>query len=231
MRYWTYDEIKNKIRSDLGIEQETFVTPDELMGYVNAAIDEAEAEIHTIYEDYFLTRSEDSIVAGQAAYDMPSNVYANKLRGIVHKESDDVYPIKRFKEKKDLFVELEYTKQFNNQDYQYILRNDSASLGIKIHLIPTPELGATDGLILWYLRNASRMEDDTSICDIPEFTSFVIQYAKVRCYEKEGHPNFQGALAILEHFRSNMINTLTDMTPDSDNEIEQDTTFYDEMGD
>lgn len=231
MRYWTYSEIKNKIRDDLGIQQETFIEPDELLAYVNAGIDEAEAEIHAVYEDYFLTRHEDDLVNGQATYDMPSDIYANKIRAVLYKNGTDVFPIKRFKSGKDMFLELEYQNEISTEDYKYILRNDSASLGVKLHLIPAAKEDVTDGLVLWYLRNANRMEDDTSICDIPEFVQFVIQFAKVRCYEKEGHPNLPAAIQILEHFRGLMVSTLGNMTPDGDDEIEKDMTFYDEMGD
>jgi hypothetical protein len=73
------------------------------------------------------------------------------------------------------------------------------------------------------------MVDDTSICDIPEFTSFVIQWMKMRCYEKEGDPRFEGAAGLVQQQRKQMIDTLTNMVPDGDNEVEMDTSFYEDM--
>jgi hypothetical protein len=71
MRYWTFAEIKAKVESDLGMEDEDFVSADEMLAYGNEAIDEAEAEIHTINEDYFLTMGPISLVSGTDSYDLP----------------------------------------------------------------------------------------------------------------------------------------------------------------
>jgi len=73
------------------------------------------------------------------------------------------------------------------------------------------------------------MIDDTSVCDIPEFVDFVLQYMKVRCYEKESHPNLGLAVAALESKRKNMNDTLANMVPDGEQELEQDTEFYRDM--
>ena len=52
-KYWTLGQIKAKVKRDLDIESEVFIQPDELIEYINDAIDEAESEIHSLYEDYF----------------------------------------------------------------------------------------------------------------------------------------------------------------------------------
>jgi hypothetical protein len=235
VKYWTYKEIKDKIRRDLGIQQETFITPDELLGYVNAGIDEAEAEIHTLYEDYFLTRSDKiSLTVGQTEVPVPSNIYGLKIRGIIYNDGTDVYTVKRFKNTEAIYEKLEYQDLVEDDVYQYAIINNMAANGVLqlpvITLVPKVYETKPDALRIYYLRNANRMEDDSSYCDIPEFVHFVIQYAKVRCYEKEGDPRLGAALQMLEHFRNQMINTLSNMTPDGENEIEKDMTFYWEMG-
>jgi len=232
MRYWTYLEIKNKVRRDLGIEQETFVTPEELLGYVNEAIDECESEIHTLYEDYFLTKSLISIVNGTKDYELPANIYAMKIRSMIFTDGNEVYTIKRFKNTMQMFEKLEYQDLVADDIFRYVLFNHQAltvsDLPV-IQLVPTPRKSFTDGIALYYFRNANRMVDDTSVCDIPEFIHYVVQHAKARCYEKEGDPRAIGALSIADRFRQNMVNTLTQMTPDGDNEIEKDLSHYSDM--
>ena len=44
MQYWTYLQVKTKIENDLDLQQETMITPAEMMGYCNEAIKMIEAE-------------------------------------------------------------------------------------------------------------------------------------------------------------------------------------------
>lgn len=229
MRYWTYLEIKTKIAQDLDLEDETFIQPTELLAYVNEGIDEAEAEIHTLYEDYFLARATLTLVNGTEAYAMPANIYANKTRRLLYRNGSIVGDIPRLPEGKKLQI---YTDNliYNPASpgcYDYFIDNSAVGLP-KIILTPTPrESGAY--VTHWYLRNANRLLDDglaTDICDIPEFVEFVIQYAKVRCYEKEGHPMLPKALADLEQQRGQMTGTLAQLAADGANSIEADMQHY-----
>ncbi len=56
MKIWTYLEMKNKLEVDLDLQDETFVTTDELIGYFNEALTESESEMITLNQDYFLTK-------------------------------------------------------------------------------------------------------------------------------------------------------------------------------
>lgn len=230
MRYKTYKEIKDKVRKDLGLEQEEFVSAEELLGYCNNAIDEAEAEIHGIYADYFLTSTFMDIIAGQSEYTLPSDIYANKLRSVLYINGDDIYSIRKYKNSnRDKFLNLELDRTNTDDTFRYILMNRSYT-GVTLDLIPTPIVSLTGKIKLYYLRNANRMVDDTSVCDIPEFVDFVSQYMKVRCYEKEHNENTEMAISVLQAKRGLMVSTLTNMVPDGDDVIEGDMTFYEEMG-
>jgi hypothetical protein len=229
MQYWTYAEIKDKVQKDLGIEQEEFVVASELLGYCNEAIDEAEAEIHTIYEDYFLTKATINLVSGTNTYDLPTDIYANKIRGIMYKNGEVMYPLRRIRFS-DKFADIMSTEEFNPAGrYRYILMNASATSGIQIEVVPTPRDSITEGLTIWYLRNANRLSADTDYCDIPEFIHFVIQFMKLRVYEKEGHPNTQLAAGLLDQQRRQMVGTLTNKIVDEDTEIEKDLSIYEDM--
>jgi hypothetical protein len=230
MRYWTYAELKDKVRIDLGLEQEDFVKPEELLGYCNAAIDEAEAEIHTLYQDYFLTYSTIDLVQGQDLYSLPTNIYANKIRGIVYKRSDtEIYTVRRVQQRQK-FIDVEIAETYyQEQDvYRYILVNNTAGTP-QILLVPDARENITAALRIWYIRNANRLTLDTDVLDIPEFANFILQYMKVRCYEKEGHPNLNVAIGLLERQRILMTETLNEMVIDNDNEIEKDMSLYEEM--
>lgn len=230
MRYETYGSIKDSVRSDLGLEQEDFITPDEMRGYCNAAIDDAESEIHTLYEDYFKSYAKISTVAGQVEYSLPEDIYANKIRGVVYNDGTEVYVIKRYVDSDSMFEDMEIDASSNSNIMKYTIMNPSAA-GVELHLIPAPSNDKADALRLNYIRNANRMTDDDSICDIPEFIDYVKQFMKVRCYEKETHPNLSIAVSMLEYKKKNMINTLSNMVPDGDSELQQDMTFYWDMGD
>lgn len=229
MRYWTYAEIRDKVLKDLGLEQEEFIRVDEMLEYCNEAIDEAEAEIHTLYEDYFLTSADINLVAGTSLYSLPTNIYASKIRGLNYINGNDIYPVKRVKEYAR-FEDIDNTSvNDTSMRYRYFLRNNSSASGVQLQLVPASRENLTSGLKLWYIRNANRMTTGTDVCDIPEFTSFVLQYMKYRCYEKQGDPRMQAALVALEQQRKQLNVTLGNMIPDGDNELELDLSFYRDM--
>ena len=229
MRYWTYAEIKSKVLKDLGLEQEESVRDDELLAYCNEAIDECESEIHTIYEDYFLTSATVDLVSGTSLYAMPSNIYANKIRGVVYRNGNTVYPVTRIKEL-NRFIDIMMTSTNDTSaSYRYFLINNSAATGIQMQLVPASRETLPAAITMWYLRNANRMVALTDICDIPEFTSFVIQWMKMRCYEKEGDGRFQAAATMTDQQRQQMVETLSAMIPDGDTSLEADTSHYRDM--
>ena len=229
MTYLTYAEALAIIENDLDLQQETFVTPDEMKGYFNAAIDEAEAEIHGIYEDYFLNKGTVNLVAGQSDIVLPSDMYALKIRAVIYDDGTNIYPIERMPEK-DKFQEIAWNNKYSNTNptYRYIIYNPAGTANPKLHLVPKAAESKTGAITIWYLRNANRITGSADKIDIPEFIQFVLQFVKVRCYEKEGHPNLQFAIGALEQQRKLMVDTLTRMVPDNNNEIEKDLSHYEE---
>lgn len=229
MQYKTYLEIRTKIESDLDLEDEIFITPPELLGYTNEAIDECEAEILTIYEDYFIKKDTIDLVLGEDEYDLPADIYASKIRSVIYNNgSSDNYPVRRTK-RKDKFQERITSNYYNTSErYRFMVINPDPTENPKLLLVPKSRITLTDGLEVWYIRNAATMEDDTSICDIPEFINFVYAYTKMRCYEKEGHPNLVKAESDLDKQRELMIGTLQNMVPDEETELEMDLTHYEE---
>lgn len=223
---FTWAEIKAKIRRDHDLESETFIREQELLDLANEAIDEAEAEIHSLYEDYFLDYTPITLVVDQEEYDLPDNIYAHKIRRVLYNNGSSVYTVNRIQDWKK-FEARSIAQNFSTSDlYQYFLVNQSVAAP-KIFLVPKSR-EAGQFIEVWYLRNANRLAADDDICDIPEFINFVFRYMDVGIYRKEGHPNLGVAEGMLAHQRKLMQGTLAAMTPDAHNEIELDVSFYEE---
>ena len=220
----TYAELKAYLQKELDLEDETFITADEMLSYFNEAVDMVESSIHNIYEDYFLTTAPLAITSGTAGYSLPSDVYAQKIRKVLYNDNGSLkYEIRRVKRLEDtLYIE-------QNDLYAYILLN-SGSTGMKITLFPTPQ-NSNSNITVWYLRNAKRFSLDTDVCDIPEFTSVVVQFVRYKCLTKEGHPDAAQAAQDLERMKQEMVDTLTARVPDEDNTVLKDTTFYRDFDD
>lgn len=232
-KYWTYLEIKNKIQNDTDTEAENFIQPSELLALVNEAIDEAESYIHTLglEDDYFLTYEDKSITAGDETIDLPTDIYAHKIRHIMYRKNNLIYPVRRIRGM-NKFEHIENALYFTNAGdyYRYTILNlgtdGNATPAPKIMLIPVAQATETSTFRIWYIRNVKELVEDTDICDIPEFVHFVIKQVKFAIYMKEGHPNVAAAKAELEQERKRMVDTLSTMIPDTDSTIVPDLTSY-----
>jgi hypothetical protein len=180
MRLVTYGPIKNEVETELDLRGEDFVSPSELIAYGNDAIGDVETEIHNLGKEseYFLTSVTIPTIKGQALYDLPDNIYANKIIQILFKSPTESYEVRylrgdhRFKRIMDAS---------NADPYQFIIRNDSTP---KIQLIP--ECNQSDGaLVIWYIRYMNRIVDDSSVIDIPESDSYIKTKIKALCMAKE----------------------------------------------
>jgi len=212
MKTWTYAEAREKLQDDLDLQEELFITPNELMGYFNDAIDEAETIVHNLYEDYFLTSDTVTVLNGVSRYPMPVDIFANKLR-LVTLDDDCETEIKRAK----LGAKSEY-------DLAYNIQHRNALEGITFNLLGTTTPGQV--ITRWYIRNANRVSEDSSLIDIPESMGFIFAYVKAMAMTKESHPMIQKAMADLDFQRQNLTVTLQSMVPDGDNYISPDLAFY-----
>lgn len=233
--YWTYRQIREKLEDNLDLKAEQFVSPNELLGYVNEGIDVVEARIHdlAIDSDYFLTKRSYDLVQGERYIDLPDNIYAHKIKSLIYEVSNLVYKVRRFRGE-DVFEEIAEAERYERSSdyYRYILVNDNSDGGVtprpQIMIVPRARETIQGALTLWYVRDAQRMADDDSVCDIPEFVHYVINYARLMVYYKESHPNIPIAEAKLEESRLLMEQTLAVMVPDKDNRVVPDLSAYEE---
>ena len=228
---FTLAQLKTKIQQETASEDHLFIKDDELISYINSGIRSAEAEIHRLgqQDEYFLAKLSLALVTSQEAYSLPSDIYANKIRSVVYGNGSLVYEIRRirgihkFVKYKDVL-----TLSTSTEYYKYLLLNNQAT-GIQLLLSPPSYETSSSNVTIWYIRNAYQLTSDSDICDIPEFTDYVVQYCKKKIYEKEvGHPNYPDSVRELAELRTSMIQTLTDMVDDGDNLLEQDMSFYEE---
>jgi hypothetical protein len=222
MKLWTYGEAKLKIQRDLDLLEETFIGEEEMLSYFNDAIDEAEAEIHNLFEDYFLTEADITLVNGTDRYSMPADIYANKIRFLWYNDGQSRYQIKRTRERAVPYADLASCY------YSFQIQHRDPVEGITIKLSPPVK---QDGMFvhMQYLRNANRLVLDADVIDIPESLGFIFAFVKEKVYSKETHPLLASAQAQLEKQRLLLKVTLQSMTVDDDTEIEPDMSFYLDM--
>lgn len=228
---WNLTNISAKIERDMATEDEDFISTTELTGYINDAIREAESEIHKLgaEDEYFLAKSTINLVNGTNEYALPTDMYATKIRHLVYVNGTTYYSIKRLRGSKKFEEYYAITTTVTTSDeYKYLLTNNAAT-GCMIELVPPSYETITNGIRVWYIRNAKELVLAADVCDIPEFITFIIQYCKVKIYEKEvGHPGLAKAMQDLELNRKLMIDSLTDQIPDDDTLMEQDMSHYQE---
>lgn len=239
MKLWTYNEIETKVRRDLGMQDTVFLTEEELVGLTNDAIDEAEQEILKINEDYFMRRTTLSLVDTVDSIALPTDIYANKIKGLVYKNGSIVYPVRRLKGLQK-FLDAEHINTFSNNtaDYQYMIQSATEGEQAKITLFPTPyESGAF--IVCWYLRNAKRVlqlsegvtraQQLAIVIDVPEAMPFIFEHIKVACLKKEkgqGSPPTMDETRDREAARKRLVDTLTEQTVDDSNEHVADLAHY-----
>ena len=217
----TYATLSAKVKSELDLYEETFITDTELLGYFNEGIDTVEGLIHTIYEDYFLCKTTLSIVSGTQDYALPSGIYAQKIRRLIYSDSTTSgYDIRQIKNLSD----IPYSQ--TEDALRYLLTNEAAT-GPRISFYPTPNFTSSSYVTLFYIRNATKFTGvTTETCDIPEWSHVVVQYVKWRCMEKEGHPNVGEAAQALDQLKSLMVETLSNRVIDEDTKLQNDMSFY-----
>ena len=231
MAFKTLLDLTTKIEKDLDLEEEEFVQPQELIEYINDAISMSEAQIVKLglRDKYFLTRSTINIVAGQEDYDLPSNIYANKIVKVIYQNGATLYTVKPI-DAKEMFEDIQFLNKYTTTEfYRYLIRHDSPGVE-KLQIVPKAVLSVANALTVWFYRDANKLTVDTDICDLPEICyQFIYQSVRTRVYEKERGQAWREAMADLKVISDLMIDTLTQQIVDSDlTSVEQDMSVYGE---
>jgi len=220
MKQYTWEEIELHLENKHDIGNE--FTTDELMEIVNEGINRAESRIVVLNKDYFLaTTGSLAISTGISEYALPEDIYAHKIRRVMHTSSTgSYYPIKELRNLDDLYSQ-------SKSQYKHKILNTDAGKVLKLY--PSPVEDST--MEIYYTKNANRMTvagGNNQVCDIPEFIDVVLKYCTMRVYEKDMSPLLNHAKSELLLAEKLMTDTLASGVNDGDNEIEVDTSFYDD---
>lgn len=240
MKVWTFQEFSDTLRRELDLQDSgNFISQDELASILNEAIDQSEIEINKISEDYFLSSAALTLVSGTAEINLPSTIYAQKIRALIYANGDKIYPIPRIRDPQKFYKKAEIDQYGGSEtEYSYLIKS-VASAQDQIVLSPTPqESGAY--ITAWFIRNANRIpmigensatsaSQLATVIDVPEAINFIKQFARVRVFEKEKDPRYPAAVQTLEAFRKTMVEVLTQRVPDNDDTVPVDISHYLEM--
>ena len=160
LRLYTYGELRQKVEEDQDLQDEALVSPDGMAGLFNDAIDEAEAEIHKLglEEDYFLKRAWLPLVQGEDEIELPSDIYAQKIRKLWYRNGSTSYPITRFRGSKKFEEIDEWSDSVNSSaEYRHSLLSQNTGEQATLLLVPASRETAAQVVRIWYIRNAQRV--------------------------------------------------------------------------
>ncbi len=240
MRIPTWGEIETKIRTDLDLlDPNNNIGQDEMAALGNDAIDCAQALIMREREDYFITPATLTLVQGASNLALPTDIYAQKIREIIYKNGDRIYPLRRLRDPMMFYRKAVIDRQSTNlTEYHWFLKSTTAGAQDELLITPTAqESGAY--LEMWYIRHANRIglqaaPDSVSratqiatTIDIPEWRAYIEQHVKRKCYEKmKLSEAYMAASSELQRLTDDMIITLKDRAEDNETEIALDISHY-----
>jgi len=140
MEYKTYGELKLRAQERIDTEDETFIVPNELLRYCQEAVDMCEAKIHDmgIADKYFETVAPLQLRSGFSDYQLPANIYANKILRIIWNRSNDIYEIKRLTREKR-YTDSVLIDRYSTPDLLcYRIYNNDPSVKPVIRMTPKP---------------------------------------------------------------------------------------------
>lgn len=229
-RYWTYAELLAQVEKECDLEGEIFISPSEMLGYCNEAIDNAEKIVKNTYADYFLDKQPLTLVEGSNEVSLPSRIYAHKIRRITFRSGTKVYTIARIKDwKKFEAYEQGQASSTNSDDLVYFLINSAAGTPKIVFPRNVTAAEAAATVTCWQVRQANRLVDDSDVMDIPEAANYIMAFMRYKCFSKEGHPGTSLAIAQLNAEEASLQGDLADMVPDADDELQMDASFYEDM--
>ena len=198
--YKTYDFISGFVRKKLDLQEESFITAAELLEYCEEAIKFCEAEVHklNIEDQYFVANAPIALSVNKADYDMPANIYGNKILRLVYNSGSKVYDIPRIRIQKRFEVAALMDRYEPADDYAYMHVNNDARSGTKLRFYPrsrevttvvsltgdltlgsttVSNLSSTTNLVVGYYISGTGIPTGTRIQDISGSTLTLTQAA------------------------------------------------------
>lgn len=218
----TWSEIKAEVQIEQDLSEETWVSATELLNFANDGISDVEKEIHTIHDKYFDADAFITLTEGQSEFNLPTDIYANKITGLYYDNGSEKYEINPLKSLSDIMHVQD------EDEYQYRIINTTSG-GKKLKFYPPARETTSLFVVMSYRRKAKPFVDDTSELDIPEAKDFIKQYVKDKVSNKERMTPDAPESAALGRKRKSLLDSLENMIDDDNNEVNVDLTFYGEI--
>jgi len=142
----TVTDLVDQVRSLMDEENTVTISSSEILQALNRAQDYATDLLSRHYPDPLLARSTTTTVAGQQAYEMPEDIFEDKLQKIEIIEAGIACEVLRFSYRDA--SQYDSCSQASRPLYYYILGKD-------VYLLPTPVGGKT--IRYWYLAETDAM--------------------------------------------------------------------------
>jgi hypothetical protein len=220
--------IITKVQQDLDLQEETFIAPAEYTSMLMEAIRAARKIIEGVEEDYFLAFEYVPLVTDVNTAALPTGIHISKIRGMEYDNGSRAYEIRRIRNY-DKFRKIAEGDAISGADLAYIMINDNSTDGPKIRWTPAPKETNATAVTCWFLRETKELSADADVCDVPEAIDYIFAHMKGSCLAKENGgiiPAEQQAK--IDKAAAELVDDLTNMTPDNDNVLEADFSHYEE---
>jgi len=201
------DDLITQVRSQLDEDNSEAVTNSDILQALNRAQDDATSLLMKHYPDPLVTYSTTSSVSGQREYEMPEDIFEERLQKIEILESGIAWEVKRISYRDVSYYES--SSRAVRPLYYYILGN-------KFYLLPTPAGGNRD-IRYWYIKELEQLvEQQGRITSINTGSNYVLVNSLGSDLTTESD-NLQNYVNIVDAQTGELKNTLQIQSIDTDN--------------
>ena len=151
-RSYQWSEIRNRIRQRVNKEKSQFVTDSEINGLMEEAYATMYNKLVNTNENYFITSTTISLVAGTANYDLPTDFF--KLKGIDISRNGFLYPMNLVPWDHRNKYQVTTSYQSTPIDYMFygnqirFLPIPNAGFSVTAYYIPAPPVYVSDSTLI-----------------------------------------------------------------------------------
>lgn len=171
----TLTELRTRVRKHADMESSTFVTDDELTGYLNRALWALDDKLHTLWEDYYAAEVEVSLSG--TSHTLPEDFY--KLVGVDVRQGGggDWVGLKPYAlAERNAMRNL---RQARPEEQRYRIQGTRT-----LHFLPGFS-GATTAIISYYPQRAALVDDGDSVEYPHGWEEWAVLQAAIVCLTKE----------------------------------------------
>jgi hypothetical protein len=227
----TFGDLRSQVEIETDTQGEEFVSESEVKQYFNSAVTLCEATIVKLglREKYLQAEALISTVVGQADYDLPSDIVANKIRKVIYRNNTAIYTLKPLRSENS-YVEEDLSNAYPaNEFYHYSLYKIGTAM--KMRLTPKASQSVTNAIRMIYFKTLGRYVADTDVCDVPDICyEYIMSYVRYRIYAKESPAIAQDEKQNMQALLGLMQETLQNQVADPDMDLmDQDFSHYYDM--